>query len=186
MQLTKAELKIILEALQFCQGYNAKIRRDNAAPNWIKPAEKDQWFAFLVARAKATTSLIAKLKGSPPKPGNAIQLIHPYKAWGKWVFDDARFGLVKEPFVSGADTVITQLVKATGAKKGFALAFSDKPLPDAHAVLKREGKGSRTEGTWYVMMPELTFRAWLCPAMFHYFPKGAPKTIWVRVEQGKR
>jgi hypothetical protein len=35
---------------------------------------------------------------------NAINVISPYKHHGMWVFDDARVGLVQEPFVSGAVT----------------------------------------------------------------------------------
>jgi hypothetical protein len=31
---------------------------------------------------------------------NAINVISPYKHHGMWVFDDARVGLVQEPFVS--------------------------------------------------------------------------------------
>ena len=41
---------------------------------------------------------------------NAINVISPYKHHGMWVFDDARVGLVQEPFVSGADTWIDVLL----------------------------------------------------------------------------
>ena len=41
---------------------------------------------------------------------NAINLIVPYRYEGMWVFDDARSGLDKEPFVSGADTMIDVVV----------------------------------------------------------------------------
>jgi hypothetical protein len=41
---------------------------------------------------------------------NAINLIVPYRYEGMWVFHDARVGLEKEPFVSGADTMIDALV----------------------------------------------------------------------------
>ncbi|WP_299624292.1 hypothetical protein [Pelagibius sp.] len=37
---------------------------------------------------------------------NALRVIHPYKTEGVWVFEDEAVGLVQEPFVSGADTVI--------------------------------------------------------------------------------
>jgi hypothetical protein len=39
-------------------------------------------------------------------PMNAINVISPYKHIGMWVFDDARVGLMQEPFVAGADTLI--------------------------------------------------------------------------------
>lgn len=32
---------------------------------------------------------------------NAIHMISPYLYQGVWVFDDARAGLIKEPFVEG-------------------------------------------------------------------------------------
>jgi hypothetical protein len=41
---------------------------------------------------------------------NEINVILPYKHHGMWVFDDARVGLVQEPFVSGADTWIDRVV----------------------------------------------------------------------------
>jgi hypothetical protein len=37
---------------------------------------------------------------------NAINVISPYKHLGMWDFDDERVGLVKEPFVAGADTMM--------------------------------------------------------------------------------
>ena len=37
---------------------------------------------------------------------NAINVISPYKYHGMWVFDDSRVGLMQEPFVAGADTMI--------------------------------------------------------------------------------
>jgi len=37
---------------------------------------------------------------------NSIFVIKPYKWESMWVFDDANVGLVKEPFVGGADTMI--------------------------------------------------------------------------------
>jgi hypothetical protein len=39
-----------------------------------------------------------------PAVMNEIYVICPYKHHGMWVFDDARVGVVQEPFVSGADT----------------------------------------------------------------------------------
>ena len=41
---------------------------------------------------------------------NAINVISPYKYLGMWVFDDERVGLVQEPFVAGADTMIDRVV----------------------------------------------------------------------------
>ena len=56
---------------------------------------------------------------------NAIVLIQPYRHEGVWVFDDETVGLVREPFVSGADVIIDRMVEGIpGAEKGFNLFFS--------------------------------------------------------------
>jgi len=61
---------------------------------------------------------------------NAINVISPYKHDGIWVFDDARVGLVQEPFVSGADTWIDRVVAdIPNAENGFTLIFSSTPFP---------------------------------------------------------
>jgi hypothetical protein len=55
---------------------------------------------------------------------NAINVIVPYKKYGMWVFDDPRVGLVEEPFVGGADTMIDRVVAdIPGAERGFNLIF---------------------------------------------------------------
>ena len=51
-------------------------------------------------------------------------VIHPYKHEGLWVFDDAEVGLIKEPFVSGADDIIEKMVEyLPDAENGFNLIF---------------------------------------------------------------
>jgi hypothetical protein len=61
---------------------------------------------------------------------NAINVISPYKHHGMWVFDDARVGLVQEPFVAGADTMIDRVVAdIPDAERGFMLVFSTTPFP---------------------------------------------------------
>ena len=79
---------------------------------------------------------------------NSISLIVPYRYEGMWVFDDPRVGLDKEPFVSGADSMIDLLVaEIPGTEKGFRLLFSATPFPDYTASLewRREEYG----GNWY-------------------------------------
>jgi hypothetical protein len=61
-----------------------------------------------------------------------------------WVFDDPRVGLDKEPFVSGADTMIEVLVSnIPNAEKGFRLLFSATAFPGYRVKLewKREEYG---------------------------------------------
>ena len=107
---------------------------------------------------------------------NAIMVIHPYKYEGLWVFDDEKVGLVKEPFVSGADTIIDHLVAdISDADKGFNLLFSGSPFPGYQA--KFEWSDSEYGGNWY-SSEDFNVKGWLCPAMYKYF-KEAPKTLYV-------
>jgi hypothetical protein len=108
---------------------------------------------------------------------NAINVIAPYRWEGMWVFDDARVGLLQEPFVSGADTIIDRVVsEIPNADKGFRLIFSAKPFPGATLELKwdREEAG----GNWYYC-PALDMEGWLCPALFRYF-ESAPDAIYAQ------
>ncbi len=108
---------------------------------------------------------------------NALVVIHPYKYEGMWVFDDARVGLVQEPFVSGADTIIDRMVESIpNAEKGFSLVFSATPFPghDAKFEWRREESG----GNWY-FSPDLEMEGWLCPALFKYF-ETAPKELYAQ------
>ena len=41
---------------------------------------------------------------------NSIFVIKPYKWEGMWVFDDAAVGLVREPFVGGAEVSVSQMM----------------------------------------------------------------------------
>src|SRR5438445_11083402 len=110
---------------------------------------------------------------------NAINLIRPFRYEGMWVFDDPRVGLDKEPFVSGADTMIDVFVAdIPNAENGFRLLFSATPFPGYTAKLewRREEYG----GNWY-FSPEFKMEGWLCPALFKYFDK-APKEIYVKAE----
>ncbi|MDB5349683.1 MAG: hypothetical protein JWN86_930 [Planctomycetota bacterium] len=110
---------------------------------------------------------------------NSIMVIHPYKTGGVWAFDDPEAGLVREPFVSGADTVIERLVESLpGAEGGFTLFFSAQPFPgyQAEFAWRRQEMG----GNWY-FSPAHQIEGWLCPALFKYFPT-APERLYVQVK----
>ena len=111
---------------------------------------------------------------------NAINVIAPYKHLGMWVFDDPRVGLAQEPFVSGADTMIDQIVREIpGAEGGFALIFSEAPFPGHQFKLtwQREDRG----GNWYYS-DVLDLEGWLCPALLRYFAH-APQELYVQVKK---
>ena len=113
---------------------------------------------------------------------NAIMAIYPYKDSGLWVFDDERAGLDKEPFISGADTLIERALEAFGipdGEKGFRLVFSAGEFPGYNLELRwvREGEG----GNWY-RSEEFDMDGWLCPALFKYF-ETPPKRIFAKFEK---
>ena len=111
---------------------------------------------------------------------NAIIAIHPYKYEGLWVFDDEKVGLIQEPFVSGADTVIDKMVAGMpNADAGFTLLFSANPFPGYQAAFqwRREEMG----GNWYYS-EDLEMEGWLCPALFKYF-QGAPLEIYAQFKE---
>jgi hypothetical protein len=110
---------------------------------------------------------------------NAILVIHPYKAHGTWVFDDPKVGLVQEPFVSGADTIIDRMVEGIpNADAGVTISFSAQPFPGYQHELNwaREEFG----GNWYGH-PRFEMEGWLCPALFKYFDR-APAHIYAQVK----
>lgn len=110
---------------------------------------------------------------------NAILVIHPYKYEGVWVFDDARVGLVREPFVAGADTIIDRMVEGIpNAADGVTILFSAQPFPGCqHEFIRRREEFG---GHWY-FSPQFGLEGWLCPALFKYF-EAAPERIYAQVK----
>jgi hypothetical protein len=108
---------------------------------------------------------------------NTINVIAPYKHLGMWVFDDARVGLVQEPFVSGADTIIDYAVREiAGAEAGFILFFSAGPFPGYQVRL--DWRRAEMGGNWYYC-EAFDLEGWLCPALFRYFTE-APGQLFVQ------
>ncbi|MEF9475383.1 MAG: hypothetical protein L0958_01495 [Candidatus Mariimomonas ferrooxydans] len=114
---------------------------------------------------------------------NSIMVIHPYKYEGTWVFDDKRVGLVREAFVSGADTIIDKMVEdIPNAEKGFTLLFSSKQFP-GHQVVEFEWIRKEDGGNWY-NCKKINEEGWLCPALFKYFDE-APQKIYAQFKEKK-
>ena len=110
---------------------------------------------------------------------NAINVIAPYRYLGMWVFDDARVGLVQEPFVSGADAIIDRAVAdIPDAQSGFLMLFSSSPFPGHQFRL--EWRRVEMDGNWYYS-PDLDMEGWLCPALLKYFDQ-APRELFVQVK----
>lgn len=110
---------------------------------------------------------------------NSINIIKPYKYLDMWVFDDEKVGLLQEPFVSGADTLIDKATKSIpNAENEFILIFSKDYFPDTDLCL--EWQGSDNAGNWYYSK-EFDTGGWLCPALFKYFTD-APKNLYIKVK----
>jgi len=110
---------------------------------------------------------------------NSINVIAPYRYLGMWVFDDARAGLVQEPFVGGADTMIDRVVAdIPDARKGFIMVFSASAFPGHQFRL--EWRRPENGGNVYYSA-DLNAEGWLCPALFRYF-EAAPLEIYVEVK----
>src|SRR6187402_34248 len=111
------------------------------------------------------SGVIPRSPSRPPQ--NAILVIAPYQYNGTWVFDDARFGLVREPFVAGVPKMIDVLVAdIPDAQKGFRLTFSSNPFPEFQKKLTwvRGDMGGN-----YYKIDDPPMEGWLCPAMFKYY-----------------
>lgn len=110
---------------------------------------------------------------------NSINIIKPYKYLDMWVFDDEKVGLLQEPFVSGADTLIDKATKSIpNAENEFILIFSKDYFPDTDLCL--EWQRSDNAGNWYYSK-EFDTEGWLCPALFKYFTD-APKNLYIKVK----
>ena len=110
---------------------------------------------------------------------NSIFVIKPYKWENMWVFDDPAVGLVREPFVGGADTMIDRATAhIPNASQGFIAVFSAGYFPDAQIVLewvREEGGGN------VYCWAEKEMEGWLCPALLRYFPD-PPGKLYIQVK----
>jgi hypothetical protein len=98
-----------------------------------------------------------------------------------WVYDDSEVGVFGEPFVLGADTMLTQL-RALHLGAGldpFRIVFSASPFPGALVAARLEEEDG---GVWYeAHLGDQALRGWLCGHFFDYFASG-PDTVYVKAE----
>ena len=110
---------------------------------------------------------------------NSLFVIKPYKDQNCWMFDDPAVGLVREPFVCGADRMIDVATShIPNADRGFFAIFSASPFPDAQIVLERVGEES---GGNVYRWAEEDMEGWLCPALLLYFKK-PPEKLYIQVK----
>ena len=108
-------------------------------------------------------------------------ILHPYKYKNMWVFDDEATGLVKEPFVAGADTMLDMVSEGYNS---CGLTFAATDFPDRQHVLHYVGPGVGN-GSVYdfegkINGETVSQNMWLCPALFKYF-ETAPNKIYFKV-----
>lgn len=109
---------------------------------------------------------------------NSLMVIAPYRYQGMWVFDDPKVGLVQEPFVEGADTMIDAMVSdIPNAAEGFRIVFSASEFPGT--MFKLTWVRPELNGNVY-RSDELGQEGWLCPALLKYFVE-PPKEIYLKV-----
>jgi len=109
-----------------------------------------------------------------------VFVIEPYRHDNAWVFDDARVGLLCEPFVAGISEMIDRLTTTVpNAVPGFRLLFSAAAFDGWQTTLTWL-RADPVEGHWY-RAEGTAEEGWLCPALFCYFPL-PPPTIFIRAE----
>ncbi len=116
---------------------------------------------------------------------NSLLVTHPYKQRGIWMFDGARVGLEREPFVAGADVILDLMVEGIpDAEKGVTICFSATLFPGYQHEFEWRREGAPPEGwsggNWYYSK-EYELEGWLCPALFKYFER-LPERLYVQVK----
>ena len=110
---------------------------------------------------------------------NQINVIAPYKYLDMWVFDDPRVGLVQEPFVGGADTILDLLTGSIpNAATGFVLVFSAAEFPGVQHKLTWS-RADKSGNIYY--SPDLQIEGWLCPALLRYFDQ-PPAELFIQIK----
>tara|TARA_R110000824_G_scaffold353560_1_gene540717 strand:- start:245 stop:667 length:423 start_codon:yes stop_codon:yes gene_type:complete len=116
---------------------------------------------------------------------NSLMQITTYKLNNSWVFDDDDRGLVKEPFVAGADELLDMIA---GKNKTVNLTIASDLFPGVTHIIDRVNKSGAGlgGGTDYVYLYNdgktnnvNQLPVWLCPALFKFFDK-APKSIYIK------
>jgi len=113
---------------------------------------------------------------------NSIFVIKPYRWQGMWVFDDPAVGLIREPFVGGADTIIDVATSdIPNAEQGFLAVFSAIYFPGSQIALdwvRQDGSGN------VYRWEEKGMEGWLCPALLKYIDP-PPERLYVQVKPVK-
>lgn len=118
---------------------------------------------------------------------NSIYTLDAYRHGGMWVFDDDAVGLVKEPFVAGADVVFDHMAgrHIDGTNTEVSVAFSTTPIPGYDVSATITGADGH-DGHYYKITEfkgdedMVGFPFWLCPALLLYY-NDAPENIYIKI-----
>ena len=115
---------------------------------------------------------------------NAISVIHPYWSDGMLVFDDPAKGLEQEPFVEGADTVLSDIASRRLGEDPdkFTVLFSGQKFRGStdHAVWVRAEDNGNVYRHTGLLGSEFEF--WLCPALLKYFDE-PPQELHIKIKE---
>lgn len=133
---------------------------------------------------KLFRKLLRRLR--PHKVENSIYTMQVYYDGGSWVFDNPAVGLIKEPFVAGADEIfdeIAHLRAVDPSKAVIDIVFSDVQFPGWELMAEHLGPSMGGDdysviASEYETLEDHDF--WLCPALLKYF-SDAPNRIFMRV-----
>jgi hypothetical protein len=98
-----------------------------------------------------------------------------------WAYDDSDVGVYGEPFVLGADAMLTRLraLQIGPGLEPFRVVFSASPFPGALAARRLE---EEDRGVWYeAELGDQALRGWLCGHFFDYFAT-APPAVYIKAE----
>ena len=111
---------------------------------------------------------------------NSINVIHPYWCNGTLVYDDESLGIIREPFTSGMDVLLSSLAsQVDGCATGFAVLFSDRPFPGYQHVLKWTSE--HAGGNWYCVEADgRPLAGWLGGSLLKRFST-SPDMIFVEI-----
>jgi hypothetical protein len=134
---------------------------------------------------------------------NSIHSLRVYKWHNSWVFDDLSRGLIKEPFVEGADHIFEFVIQHAGPHFGVSpearfeqgayvdTLFSASAFPNHDICIEKvsnQGQEERDfeDGTDYAVKhctydsSLVGWALWLCPALFKYYPFPGPDKIYMK------
>ena len=134
------------------------------------------------------TTLLRKLKRKLARQpiDNSIYTMRVYRHESAWVFDNPSVGLIKEPFVAGADEIFDEIAHLRAVDPSRAridILFSDGQFPGWQILAEHLGPSMGGDdyniiSSEYETLDDHDF--WLCPALLKYFYE-APSKIFMKV-----